>query len=237
LEVKLIIFDLDQTLVDFISVHDEATQELFSRFFGVDAKLTEIDFAGRSLADNFLELAKLKGISEAEVSKNSHELVESYERIFGEKLAKEASDHVLPGVKKLLEELSKTENFVVLYTGDSAGIVDRVLKATGLGKYFKFAVYGTETPTRVGMVRLAVGRAESITGKKFNEKDVVIIGDSLRDVNSGKQLGAMTIAVATGFHSTEKLLASKPDYLFKSLKNYRKVLQAIAESGKDLNNR
>jgi phosphoglycolate phosphatase-like HAD superfamily hydrolase len=234
-KVKLIIFDMDQTLVDFISVHDDATRELFKRFFDVDTRLTEIDFAGRSLVENFLELAKLKGVPEAEVGKNSQTLVESYERIFGEKLAKEAPDHVLPGVRKLLEELAKTDNFVVLYTGDSAGIVDLVLKATGLGKYFRFAVYGTEAPTRVGMVRLAVGRAESITGKKFSDKDVVIIGDSLRDVNSGKQLGAMTIAVATGFHSEVALLASKPDYFFKNLKNYRKVLQAIAESGKDSN--
>jgi phosphoglycolate phosphatase-like HAD superfamily hydrolase len=234
LKMKLIIFDMDQTLVDFISVHDEATQELFNRFFDIGARLTEIDFAGRSLVENFLELAKLKGIPEADVDKNSQALLESYERIFGEKLVKQASDHVLPGVRRLLEELSKTDNFVVLYTGDSAGIVDRVLKATGLGKYFRFAVYGTEAPTRVGMVRLAVGRAESITGKKFSDKDVVIIGDSLRDVNSGKQLGAVTIAVATGFHSEEKLLASKPDYLFKSLKSYRKVLQAIAESGQEL---
>jgi phosphoglycolate phosphatase len=232
--VKLIIFDLDQTLVDFISVHDEATRELFNRFFGVDARLTEIDFAGRSLAENFLELARLKGIPEAEVGKNSQALVESYEKIFGEKLLKVASDHVLPGVRRLLEELAKTDNFVVLYTGDSAGIVDRVLKATGLGKYFRFAVYGSDAPTRVGMVRLAVGRAESITGKKFSDKDIVIIGDSLRDVNSGKQLGAVTIAVATGFHSQEKLSVSKPDYLFKDLKSYRKVLQAIAESGEGL---
>jgi phosphoglycolate phosphatase len=232
--VKLIIFDLDQTLVDFISVHDDATRELFNRFFGVDARLTEIDFAGRSLAENFLELARLKGIPEAEVGKNSQALVESYERIFGEKLLKVASDHVLPGVRRLLEELAKTDNFVVLYTGDSAGIVALVLKATGLGKYFRFAVYGTDAPTRVGMVRLAVEKAESITDKKFSDKDIVIIGDSLRDVNSGKQIGAVTIAVATGFHSKEKLSASKPDYLFKSLKSYRKVLQAIAESGEGL---
>lgn len=231
--MKLIIFDMDQTLVDFISVHDDATRELFNRFFHVDARLTEIDFAGRSLAENFLELARLKGIPEAEVGKNSQTLVENYERIFGEKLAQEAPDHVLPGVRKLLEELAKTDNFVVLYTGDSAGIVDRVLKATGLGKYFRFAVYGTDAPTRVGMVRLAVGRAESIAGKKFSDKDVVIIGDSLRDVNSGKQLGAMTIAVATGFHSEAALRASEPDYFFKDLKNYRKVLRAITESGKD----
>jgi len=225
--VKLVIFDLDQTLVDFISVHDEATRELFRKFFGVEASLKEIDFAGRSLGDSFLELARLKGIPESKVGEIGQQLLGDYERIFREKLHQDASSHVLPGVRRLLEELSKTDNFVVLYTGDSAGIVERVLKVTGLGKYFRFCVYGTEAQTRVGMVRLAVERAESITGKKFRGKDVVIIGDSIRDVESGKQLNAMTIAVATGFHSEEKLLASKPDYLFRNLKNYKKVLQAI----------
>jgi len=55
----------------------------------------------------------------------------------------------------------------------------------------------------------------------------VIIGDSLRDIDCGKQLQALTIAVATGFNSEEELSKRKPDYLFKSLKEYRKVLEAI----------
>ena len=225
--MKLVIFDLDQTLVDFLSVHDEATRELFRKFFGVEARLTEIDFAGKSLTDIFLELARSKGIPESKSGRIGRELLENYERIFGERLLRDTSDHVLPGVRKLLEELSKTGNFVVLYTGDSAGIVERVLNATGLGKYFRFSVYGTDAETRVGMVRLAVKKAERITGKKFRDKDIVIIGDSIRDVESGKQLNATTIAVATGFHSEEQLSASGPDYLFRNLKNYKKVLQAI----------
>jgi phosphoglycolate phosphatase-like HAD superfamily hydrolase len=227
LKVKLVIFDLDQTLVDFISVHEEAARELFLKFFGVEARLTDIDFAGKSLTDIFLELARLKGIPEGRVSEIGRELLENYERIFGEKLPRDTSNHILPGARRLLEELSKTENFVVLYTGDSAGIVDRVLSATGLGKYFRFSVHGTEAENRVGMVKLAVERAENIAGRKFRGKDVVIIGDSVRDVESGKQLNATTIAVATGFHSEEQLSASRPDYLFRNLKNYRKVLQAI----------
>ena len=225
--MKLVIFDLDQTLVDFISVHDEAARELFQRFFGVEARLTEIDFAGKSLTDIFLELARLKGIAESRISEIGPELLENYEQIFSERLPPDTSNHVLPGVRRLLEELSKTDNFIVLYTGDSPGIVDKVLSATGLGRYFKFSVYGTEAETRVGMVRLAVKKAENITGKKFKGRDIVIIGDSIRDVESGKQLNATTIAVATGFHSQEQLSATAPDYLFINLKNYRKVLQAI----------
>jgi phosphoglycolate phosphatase-like HAD superfamily hydrolase len=107
----------------------------------------------------------------------------------------------LPGVKPLLDELSKTRNLVVLYTGDSPGVTQLVLKATGLSKYFKFSVYGTEAKSRVDMARLAIKKAEQLTGDRFKGKDVVIVGDSVRDIECGKQLNALTIAVATGFYS------------------------------------
>jgi len=55
----------------------------------------------------------------------------------------------------------------------------------------------------------------------------VIIGDSVHDVECGIQLNALTIAVATGFHSELDLLSKKPDYLFKNLEDYRKVLKII----------
>jgi phosphoglycolate phosphatase-like HAD superfamily hydrolase len=225
--MKLVIFDMDQTLVDFISIHDETVRELFKQYFDVDAGLTEIDFAGRSMADSFLDLAKLKGISEDKIRSKSKELLSSYETSFSKNIPPDASKHVLPGVKQLLEELLKIGHFVVLYTGDSAGVVNQVFKATGLGTYFKFSVYGTEAKTRADMARLAVKKAESLTGVGFRGRDVVIIGDSVRDIECGKEINALTIAVATGFHSAEELRKRKPDYLFSDLKDYKQVLRAI----------
>jgi phosphoglycolate phosphatase-like HAD superfamily hydrolase len=225
--MKLVIFDLDQTLVDLISVHDATVKELFKSHFGVDASLREIDFAGKSLTENMAELARLKGIVRSEFTKKSNSLLESYEKIFQAKIPPAASNHILPGVKPLLEELSKTGNFVVLYTGDSPGVTQRVLEVTGLGKYFKFSVYGTEANSRVDMARLAIKKADQLTGARFEGKDVVIVGDSIHDIECGKQLNALTIAVATGFHSEEELTSRKPDYLFKNLKDYRKVLKTI----------
>jgi len=225
--MKLIIFDLDQTLVDFLSVHDEATGKLFKKFFKVDARLTEIDFTGRSLTGNFAELARLKHVPEDVLQNKSSQLLESYETAFGQSLPRDAPKHVLPGVRELLTELSRTDHIVALYTGDSSGIVDQVFRATGLGRYFKFCFYGTEVQTRSDMVRLAIDRAEKSTGCQFRDKNVVIIGDSLRDIECGKLFNALTIAVATGFHSKEELLKAGPDYLFDSLKDYRRVLNAI----------
>src|SRR4030042_537665 len=95
--MKLIIFDLDQTLVDFLPVHDEATHKLFKKIFDVDARLYEVDFSGRSLTDNFHELARLKNIPEAAFQRKIRQLVPTYETIFGESLPRDAAEYILPG--------------------------------------------------------------------------------------------------------------------------------------------
>lgn len=228
--MKLVIFDLDQTLVDFIEVHDKATQRLFSRFFKTDAKLTEIDFAGKSLNDNFVELARLKNIPEDVLQKRRQELLESYETTFSNSLPADGEKYILPGARQLLDKLLNTDHITALYTGDSPGIVNSVFRVTGLGKYFKFCLYGTEVETRADMVRLAVNKANEMTGQEFKNKGIVIIGDSVRDIECGKLFNALTIAVATGFHSRAQLLAAKPDYLFSDLRDYEKILAAIDRS-------
>jgi phosphoglycolate phosphatase len=228
--VKLIIFDLDQTLVDFISVHNEVTRRLFKKFFNTDTRLNDIDFAGKSLTDSFQELARFKNIPEDIFQKKSQQLLENYETTFSQSLPAEAARYVLPGAGELLSALSKTDHVVALYTGDSPGIVHAVFGATGLSKYFKFCFYGTEVENRADMVKLAIEKAEKLTGRKFRDKNVVIIGDSTRDIECGKLFNALTVAVATGFHSRGQLLAAGPDYLFTDLKDYRKVLKAIEQT-------
>ena len=228
--MKLVIFDLDQTLVDFLPVHDEAARRLFRGLFNVDARFTEIDYAGRSLTDSFHELARLKKVPEDVFQKNSPRLLEGYETIFGEIMPSDGTKYILPGARELLGELSKTHNIVALYTGDSPEIVSQVFRATGLGAYFSFCLYGTEVKARCDMVGLAIEKAERMAGKEFKGKKTVIIGDSIRDIDCGKLFNTMTIAVATGFHSREKLSAEGPDYLLDNLKNYKRVLEAI-ESG------
>ena len=199
--MKLVIFDMDQTLVDFIPVHDKVTRGLFQEYFNVEAGLTEIDFAGKSLNDSFRELAGLKNIPEDVFNDKRRRLLESYGVRFARSLPADAAKYVLPGVKELLNGLSKTDHIIALYTGDSPEVVRAVFKATGLGKYFKFCQYGTEVAARSDMVKLAIGKAAALTGREFRDKDIVIIGDSVRDIECGKIFNALTIAVATGFHN------------------------------------
>lgn len=226
--MKLVIFDLDQTLVDFISVHDEAMLKLFRKFFRVDARLTEVDFAGRSLLENILQLARLKGIPEDKIKEKGEELLREYGQFFKRSLPDDLSGFVLPGAPGLLHELAKTDNMVVLYTGSPPDVVELVLRATGLGKYFKFFLSGTEAQGRIALVKLAIDKAQRMANREFKGKDIVIIGDSLRDIETGRHFNALTIAVATGFHPRAELLKLQPDYLFENLKDCKGILRAIS---------
>lgn len=225
--MKLIIFDLDQTLVDFLDTHNKALRRLFLKLFRIEADFTQIDYAGRSLPDNFAELARINGISEDSVKGKMQSLLEDYDRSFIEAFPANPAQYVLPGVKPLLENLTANGDMLVLYTGDSSAIANKALTETSLKKYFRFSVHGNEFKSRVDMARKAIEKAEKLANRKFQGKDVVIIGDSIRDVECGKELGTLTIAVATGPYSKEKIARYKPDYIFENLKDYKKVLEAI----------
>ncbi len=226
-QMKLVIFDLDQTLVDFIPLHDETVGRLFKDMFGVEARLTEIDFAGRSLTENFIELGRMKGLPEEMLGKKAGELLARYERLFARSIPRDGRRFVLPGTTELLDGLSGRKHLITLYTGDSPGIVEAVLASTGLRAYFAFWLSGTGFRRRADMVAQAITDAEKRTGGQFRGKDVVVIGDSVRDIECGKEFGALTIAVATGFHPEEELRKREPDHLFRDLRDYRRILEAI----------
>lgn len=225
--MKLIIFDMDQTLVDFLSTHNEATRKLFRHYFNVDAGLTEIDYSGRSLFDSFQTIAVFKQIPQSEFTEKKPLLMESYESYFGKSLPEDPEKYIMPGVRDLLEQLSKSNHVVVLYTGDSQGIVDHIMQATGLGRYFRLFFYGTEVAARSDMVKEAITQAGKLMGKEFRDKDIVIIGDSIRDVECGKLFNALTIAVATGTHTIQELLEEGADYVFPNLSSHHEVLNII----------
>jgi phosphoglycolate phosphatase len=225
--MKLVIFDMDQTLVEVIDVHDEATRRVFKDFFGVEARLTEIDYAGRTLTDSFRVLAGLKGIPESKVGSRLGQMLEAYDRAFVASLPDNAARFILPGVSRLLEELSKTSHVLALYTGDSPAVMRRVMAATGLGKYFRYRYCGTDFAARADMVHQAAADVGQVKGRKFSGKDIVIIGDSVRDIEAGRPSGALTIAVATGKHTREQLQAASPDHLFDTLADWRAVIRVI----------
>jgi phosphoglycolate phosphatase-like HAD superfamily hydrolase len=214
--LKLILFDLDQTLVDVLSHHEAAYEQMFEEVFGVAAKLTDIEFWGKITPNIIEEMARLKRVPKSEVRRRLPEAMEKLEAYFQKSLRK-GKVKVLPGVRRLLADLKRRGHALGVLTGNPEGITRAVLKRCGLEGYFDFLIYGSKARRRSELVGEAIAQAGRRFDKRFEGKDVVIIGDSTHDIECGKPYGALTIAVATGFHSKRKLKQHKPGHLFKNL--------------------
>lgn len=225
--MKLIVFDMDQTLVNFVPVQAEAVRQTFVRFFNVEANLHEIDWDGKGMMDTFAELARVNNVPEDLYQLNKWQVREGYIDAFVSNFPLNAADCILPGIGELLHALSKADNVLVLYTFASRQIVDKVLEGTGLGRFFAFCFYGTEVGKRSDMVGLAIEKAAKLTGQLFQDGDVVIIGDSLADIDAGKPFNALNIGVATGYRTEDVLAKAGADFVFKDLGDYSRVIEAI----------
>ena len=222
---KLILFDVDQTLVDALAHHNVAYNKAFKEVFNVDAQLTDIKFAGKIVPNIVQELGELKGIPKDVVKSKLTEAIERVESFFKESVDK-GEIRVLPGVRELLEKLKERNYILGVVTGNPEGITRSILENSKLKGYFDILVYGSEGKGRVELVGLAIAEAERKFDTKFSGKDVVIVGDSIHDIECGKPHGSLTIAVTTGFYSKEELMKHSPDYLFKDLAD-PKILEVL----------
>jgi phosphoglycolate phosphatase len=86
---------------------------------------------------------------------------------------------------------------------------------------------------RYGLFELADGLVGSVPDKSvairhyadsMDPDSIVYVGDTVSDVASAKKAGVRAIAVATGYHPHEKLVASEPFVVVKSLRDCAHVM-------------
>ena len=213
---RLILFDMDQTLVDVLPYHTRAYTEMFKKTYGIEGSLTGIKFWGKTAPNIIMEICEMKGIPQKVAEDRLSEAIETIDSLF-ENLVRGVAIKPLRGAKALLESLRKTDNLLGVLTGSLERTTQAVLRASNLAEYFSIFVYGSEGRDRVELVGVAISRAERKYNIRFSGKDLVIIGDSIYDIECGKPYNAMTIAVATGFYPRRVLEEHKPDYLFDDL--------------------
>jgi phosphoglycolate phosphatase-like HAD superfamily hydrolase len=56
-----------------------------------------------------------------------------------------------------------------------------------------------------------------------------VIGDTPRDIECGRAIGARTVAIATGQFGSEELAAHQPDFLFEDLSDTVAVVKALMD--------
>jgi phosphoglycolate phosphatase len=131
---------------------------------------------------------------------------------------------VLPGVASTLGLLQARDARLGLCTGNLAHGARLKLRHAGLEGYFDWspaAMHGfaEDGEARARLVEAAVARVAAALGRPVAPAEVLIVGDTPRDVSAAREVGCAVLCVATGNFDAAALAACGPDAVAESLQH------------------
>ncbi len=216
--MRLLLFDIDGTLVRCGPQIGPIFLGALKRTFGRTGNVRAYDFGGRTDTEAVIDLMTDAGIPRVEVEGRMDEVRSHYGDLLG-RLDPEQM-RLLPGVVELLEELADVEDACVgLLTGNWEIGARSKLEPFGLNRFFDFGAFGEDGVRRNELAPVAVARAADRLGASVDARDVVIIGDTVRDVACGEAHGIPVLAVATGFTPDHRLQEAGADWVAPDLRH------------------
>jgi phosphoglycolate phosphatase len=213
----LILFDIDGTLVDtggagLTALHDAAVE-----VFGKEGP--SLDLAGAT------DGAILRGFFEHFGRKYDPVVGEKFYQFYLSRMKENLGSpkyggRLLGGVNELLASLKEEGHFLGLLTGNIERGAMLKVSHYGIAEHFQFGAYGDDHWNRNKLGPIALGRAEKSTGMKFSPDEVLVIGDTPKDVACAHAFGAKCVAVATGDFNVEELVACGADRTVPNLSGF-----------------
>jgi phosphoglycolate phosphatase-like HAD superfamily hydrolase len=227
---RLLLFDIDGTLLWPNGAGALAMKRALVEVYGTSGALDRVSMAG--MTDRGIIYQALTG------ARLSPDEIETHWEAFSTALARhmvvtvvECGVSLCPGVESLLDALTVREDVLLgLVTGNMENTAPIKLRAAGIEPgTFRVGGYGSDSSDRNRLPAMAARRAQMLTGRRFQGRDVVVVGDTPADVACGKAVGGRTVAVATGVLPVEALRAANPDALLTDFSDLELAIGAILQ--------
>lgn len=222
---RLILFDIDGTLLTAGGAPRRAFRRSLIEYFGTDGDEARTDFSGKTDPQIVYELMGGAGFADVHIEERIEDLFEHYLAGLERELATEDDGHRLhPGVAELVAALADDSRVLLgLVTGNVERGARLKLDRFGLWPSFRVGAFGSDARERDRLPAIALERALRMTGYRFAGHETVVVGDTPADVQCARAVGAVAVAVATGRPSREQLAAAAPDHLLDSLEEWPAV--------------
>lgn len=220
---KLVLFDLDGTLVNAGGCGRTALRKAIEELYGVKPEFDHSLISGRTDTDNFAIVYSLvkkgKKPTAADMKKMTAKYLELLPQEVHASVRCKRYDEI-PGAEKFLTLLSKEKDVILgLGTGNLKEGVKLKLEPSGFGKFFSVGGYGEDGHTREEMLLAAVKRAEKKFKTKIAPENVYVIGDTHRDIVAAKNCGFHSAAITGGFGDAQKLQRAAAELEMKDFKD------------------
>jgi phosphoglycolate phosphatase len=217
--MKLVIFDIDGTLVDSQHLICGAVHQVYDRHgLPKPARERVLALVGLSLPDTFTRLAD-------GAAHPIEAMVESYREAFSTLRAQPNSmEPLYPGAEQAILRLAQRDDIVLgIATGKSMRGIEVVLGHYKLLPHFTAIQCADTAPSKPdpGMV------TNALRDTGLSADDCVLIGDSIYDMQMAKAAGVRAIGVAWGYHSPDDLIDAGADAIVEDFATLDKTLATL----------
>ncbi len=211
---QLILFDIDSTLLIGSQTHKEAFQLSMQEHFRIQGSMRGIPVHGRTDPNIAREFLKVHGVEHSRVEAGLPSFLDGIVRHFL-KIGPDLTSRLLAKSEECVKYLHEKGVLLGLVTGNLEPIGWQKLMRHKLDTYFTFGAFASDHSERPRMVKIALDYAH----EKYNiaPNNVLLVGDSIYDVEAALKNNIEVLAVCTGNHSPEELQTQGAQYIESNL--------------------
>jgi len=223
--MKLVLFDIDATLLSTGAAGADAMRYAFTDLCGIADGFAGMEMSGKTDSAILREALAYHRVDETVVSVEAfYERYISHLRLTLQE--PQRPRRLMPGFPALLEALAGQPDIVLgLLTGNFAIGAQLKLESFGIWHYFRLGAYGSDHVDRNALVPIAHQRTQALLGHTIPAQQTFVIGDTPRDIACAHAHGARAVAVATGNYSLAELRRYEPEHAFEDLADVPTVVR------------
>ena len=222
---KLVLFDIDKTLVKKSTGHKAAFSIAFKNVYGIDTNIDIIQHSGMTDQQIIYDVLRLNGLDDEKIKSKLDLCIKTMVDVF-KNSSKDNNVILLDGVLELLTKLEKNDVLMGLVTGNLEPIGRGKMKIANLNHFFKIGGFGNENISRTELVKIAIKKAQFNFDFIFSD-NVFLFGDTPQDMNAGKEAGIISVGVTTGIYSKQQLENAGASIVLNNLVNTKEILEII----------
>jgi 2-hydroxy-3-keto-5-methylthiopentenyl-1-phosphate phosphatase len=207
-----IIFDLDGTLIESYEAIYLGLKECFKSFGKVIFPFYDL----KKYLKPDLETTLSQFFTPEEVRKGIPVMRKKYEEVYLNRT------HFLDGAEEVLKALHANEVILGIASNKLGRFSRGALIHLGVSNYFNSVIGAGDVPRNKPFPDMIQTALEEM---HIRPEEAIFVGDTLTDIETGKQAGVDVYALPTGFYSKKELSQGKPKRLLKNLQDLVRLVK------------
>ena len=218
-EPQAVLFDIDGTLISTGGAGARSWRHAFEVLHGIPADIGKFTDAGMT-DPTVARLTFKAAIGREPTPREVATVMAAYLDRIPYEVEHSEKYRVLDGAEELLRKLGLEKGVLLGITSGAVEAAAHIkLSRAGFNRYFPFGGYGSDSGDRTELTNCALARGERLLGEKLDPKQVLVVGDTPKDLDAAHGAGCVAVGVATGHYTREQLEEAGADVVLDSLRD------------------